>query len=75
MVIQLVYHHKLSEIDTLRETNISHPRVVGKTSFFFHWWDMLVLWGVFIMSGDIYEILWYDYNHSIPLPNISEKVF
>ena len=28
---------------TLPET-LSHPRVVKKMNFLFHWWDMLVLW-------------------------------
>ena len=39
--------HKFLEVGemkyTIPETNISHPRVVGKVgkmSFLFHWWDM-----------------------------------
>lgn len=42
--------HSISDINwndlfmgTLPET-LSHPRVVKKMSFLFHWWDMLVLW-------------------------------
>lgn len=29
-----------------RETNVSHPRAIGKMSFLFHWLDMLVLEGI-----------------------------
>ena len=32
--------------NTLPETNRSHPMVVGKMSFLFHWWDLLVPWRI-----------------------------
>ena len=43
------------------ETNISHPRVVGKMSFLFLWWDMLVPWRVHVQ------------NHSLRLPHLRRR--